>query len=282
MELDDALMNVSVLLLTYNEEINLPRCLAALRDFDDIVVVDSGSTDQTVAISQAAGARILTRPFDDFARQRNFGLDHGEMKHEWVLHLDADEVLTDAFRQKLEALRPPDTLDGYRVPSKTMLHESWLKRSGTYPTYQVRLGHRDRLRFIQVGHGQREASPPERISTFDEPYLHYNFSHGLKPWLAKHLRYAGDEAKLLVENRNKPAKANILSGDATERRRALKYLSNQLPLWTRPFLRFTFIYIFRLGFLDGGKGLLYAFMMFTYECMIVILGYEALSQRPKR
>ena len=91
-------MKVSVLLLTFNEEGNLPRCLNALEWCDDIIVVDFGSTDRTVGLARQGRARVLHRPFDDFASQRNFGLSEGLPKHEWVLHLDADEVVTEIVR----------------------------------------------------------------------------------------------------------------------------------------------------------------------------------------
>src|SRR4051812_49538442 len=109
-------MKVSVLILTFNEAENLPTCLEALSWCDDIVVLDSGSTDETVAVSRSYGARVLIRPFATFADQRNWGLDHGALCHEWVLHLDADEVLTDAFYNALVALTPPDSINAYRVP----------------------------------------------------------------------------------------------------------------------------------------------------------------------
>jgi glycosyltransferase involved in cell wall biosynthesis len=262
-------MKVSVLLLTFNEEINIRRCLASLEGIDDILLVDSGSTDSTCDIASEMGARILERPFDDFASQRNFGLENGNFVHDWILHLDADEQLTPEFRRALGALEASDDLDGYRVPSKTILNGKWLRRAGMYPTYQVRLGHRDRLRFKQFGHGQREDSPPTRIATFSEPYLHFNFSHGLHKWFAKHIRYAEDEAEQIRAEKDKPrGDGNRFFGDATERRRALKRLANALPVWLRPPLRFLQIYLFRRGFLDGIAGLQYALMISSYEAMI--------------
>jgi glycosyltransferase involved in cell wall biosynthesis len=196
-------MQVSVLIITFNEEKNIPRCLDALSWCRDIIVVDSGSVDATRAIARARGARVLNRPFDNFANQRNFGLVEGRPLHQWVLHLDADEVVTPAFYEKLTALTETDEIDAYRVPSMTMLHGRWLRHAGMYPSYQVRLGHRERFRFVQVGHGQREDLPPTRVRLFDEPYLHFNFSHGLESWLRKHVDYAREEAKLiLAERRN--------------------------------------------------------------------------------
>jgi len=268
-------MKVSILILTYNEAANLPACLAALTWCDDILVVDSGSTDDTVAIARAHGARILNRPFDDFAGQRNFGLDQGQFRHDWVLHLDADEIVTADFLAALTALTPSDTTDAYRVPFKTMFFGRWLKHAGMWPAYQVRLGHAQRLRFVQVGHGQREALPPERVGNFPEALLHYSFSHGLRRWLEKHLRYAADEAAVIVGAKGAgQVSALLTAADPTERRRAAKALAGRLPLVLRPLARFVYIYGVRRGFLDGRAGLAYALMLAVYEAMIAILVYE--------
>lgn len=284
MGMDHETMNVSVLILTFNEAKALPRCLAALEWCDDILVVDSGSTDGTVAIAESAGARVMYRRFDDFASQRNFGLMSGGLRHEWVLHLDADEVVTPEFRQSLRDLSPASGIDAYRVPSKLMLNETWIRYAGMYPTYQVRLGHRERLRFKQVGHGQREDLPPERVGTFEVPYLHYNFSHGLANWLRKHVKYAEDEADLLVRMRKGESQAAdpVMRGDATSRRRALKQLANRMPLLLRPVARFFYILIWRRGFLDGRYGVLYALMLSVYEAMIAVLAAERLMQHSQR
>jgi glycosyltransferase involved in cell wall biosynthesis len=278
-------MKVSVLLLTYNEEKNLPLCLDALSWCDDIVVVDSGSSDRTIEIAQTAGARILTRPFDTFADQRNHGLQFGDFRHDWVLHLDADEIVTPEFEASLDALEPTEGIDAYQVPSKMMFLGRWLKHAGMWPVYQVRLGHKDRLRFIQVGHGQREAIPPTRIGMFHEPYLHYSFSHGLAAWLRKHVRYADDEARLIVSSRYEAdmEMAAVADGsDASFKRRRLKRLANRLPLFFRPPARFFYIYIIRQGFRDGTRGLTYAFMLSIYESMISLISYEQIWIRKNR
>jgi len=270
-------MKVSVLILTYNEESNLPRCLAALDWCDDIIVVDSGSDDATVEIAESAGARVLHRPFDNFANQRNFALEAGAPRHSWVLHLDADEVVTPEFRDRLESLDPRNDIDAYRVPSKLILCGHWLRYAGMYPTYQVRLGKRDRLRFKQVGHGQREDLPQSCIETLDEPYLHYNFSHGLVAWLRKHIRYAEDEARLLLSLRDgrQFATGDVdVDGAGVSRRRRLKEASSRLPLLLRPAARFLYVLVWRRGFLDGRYGVLYAFMLAVYEGMVAIIVAE--------
>jgi hypothetical protein len=270
-------MKVSVLILTFNEEANLDACLDALAWCDDILVLDSGSTDRTVEIARANKARVLCRRFDNFASQRNFGLEHGSFKHEWILHLDADEIVTPEFVGALDRLSCTETLDAYRVPSKLILFGRWLRHAGMYPTYQVRLGHRERLRFSQVGHGQRETSASERIGLFPEPYLHYSFAHGMRHWLEKHVRYAQDEAELLRDIKSgRHKEMNVEQSDATQRRRSAKAMSARLPLCLRPVARFTYVYIFRRGFLDGRAGLAYAVMLAVYEGMVAAFGYESL------
>jgi glycosyltransferase involved in cell wall biosynthesis len=268
-------MKVSCLVLTYNEATNIGACLRALSWCDDILVLDSGSSDATVEIARIHRARVMERPFDDFASQRNFGLEEGAFRHDWVLHLDADEIVTEEFVAHLAALEPRPGIDAYRVPSKMMLFGRWIKHAGMYPVYQVRLGHRDRLRFVQVGHGQREDLPAERIGIFEQPYLHFCFSRGLRGWLDKHVRYARDEATLILEIRQGIRKEEEAQ-DMTARRRVLKARAARLPAALRPLLRFLYIYLFRQGFRDGRAGFAYAFMLSVYEGMISVFLMEAI------
>ena len=266
---------ISVLILTYQEERNIGPCLDALDWCNDIVVVDSFSADRTVEIARARGARVLQRAFDDFAGQRNWGLAEGGFRHSWVLHLDADEIVTPELRDEMVAriARADVTgeVDAFRVPSKMMFDGAWLKHAGMYPTYQVRLGRRDRLTFHQVGHGQRETLPPERLGTLNEDLLHYSFSKGLAEWFEKHNRYSTDEAAHAFAAERAGA-ATVYAGltdlrDLTLRRRTLKALFSRLPF--RPTLRFLYMYIGRCGFLDGAAGWRYCRLLAMYERMTV-------------
>ncbi len=271
-------MSISVLLLTLNEAANLPACLAAVAWSDDLVVLDSFSQDDTVAVAQRLGARVYQRAFDSFAGQRNYALDHIDFKHDWILHLDADEVVTPALRAEMRAAIQTGLADAYRIPSKMMFRGRWLRYSGLYPSYQVRLGHRERFRFKQVGHGQREDLAPERVGTLAEPYLHSSFSKGLTEWFEKHNRYASDEAsetvRLLAGNRRLDW-GGLWSRDQTRHRRALKALSCRLPF--RPSLRFLYMYLMRRGFLDGHAGLTYCRLLAIYEYLIVLKTQELLT-----
>lgn len=260
-------MCVSVVILTFNEDVNLPRCLEALTWCDDIWVVDSYSTDRTVEIAKNFGARVLQREFDNFAGQRNYAIDHCKFRHDWILHLDADEVCTNELRVEVENAVRATGYTAFRVPSKTMFHGRWLKYSGMYPTYQVRLGKSPDFRFIQVGHGQREAVDPASIGTLDEPYLHYSFSHGIESWLAKHNVYSSAEAQhALTVSKSERVSLNSILFDTTVRRRFMKRLSFLLAF--RPTLRFLYMFFIRRGFLDGWAGYQYCRLLGLYEGMI--------------
>jgi glycosyltransferase involved in cell wall biosynthesis len=260
---------ISVVILTLNEADNLPRCLESIRWCDDVLIMDSSSTDDTAAIAQAAGARVLTRPFDTFANQRNHAMEQGALRHPWVLHLDADEVVTSELRDELQALAAGTNAGQpvYRVPSKLIFMGRWLRYSGMYPAYQVRFGRREHLRFVDHGHGQRESLPPEQVGTVSAPFDHYNFSKGINDWFARHLRYARAEAEqALAERREALHWGHLLGRDPTVRRRALKRLANRMPF--RPALRFAYAYFVRRGFLDGVAGFRYARMLGIYQYFI--------------
>jgi len=260
---------ISVVVLTLNEADNLARCLDSVRWCDDILVLDSGSTDATVAIAQAAGARVLTRAFDTFASQRNFAMEEGALRNPWVLHLDADEVVTPELRRELSAISAMATASFpvYRVPSRLMFMDRWLRYSGMYPAYQVRFGQRGLLRFVDHGHGQREALSLDRVGTLSAPLDHYNFSKGVDDWYARHLRYAVAEAAQALDERGAALQfGDLFSRDATIRRRALKRMGNRMPF--RPALRFLYSYVGRRGFLDGAAGFRYARMLGIYQHFI--------------
>jgi glycosyltransferase involved in cell wall biosynthesis len=271
---------ISVLVLTLNEEVNIAECLGSVAWADDVLVLDSGSEDATVEIAKENGARVMYRPFDNFASQRNYGLEEGNLRYDWVLHLDADERVTPDLRDVLQKKARHAAMRAYRVPSKLMFRGTWLKYSGMYPTYQVRFGRRDALTFQQVGHGQRSELSPDRLGTIDEPLLHYAFSKGVADWVERHNLYSNDEAKHALEACNRSINwSGVVSGDAQLRRRALKDLSYRLPF--RPLLRFLYVYVGQLGFLDGRPGFDYAMLLAFYEYMIGLKRREKMRRSEK-
>lgn len=259
----------SVLILTLNEERNLPACLASLAGCDDIVVLDSGSTDRTVEIAGLAGARVVTRRFTNFADQRNYAHEHIRFKNDWVFHLDADEQMTVALLRECSSLSAQNAgaVDGFMVAPRMIYHGRWIPHCTDFPTYQARFGHARRFRFVQVGHGQREA-PSLRLGTLNANYLHNISAHTDAELVEKHRLYAKQEAAAFL-NCPKAAKSflrRLFSADKLARRRALKELSLHLP--ARGALRFLYQYLWRRGFLDGCAGLSYCVLLAHYESWI--------------
>ncbi len=257
---------LSVVILTLNEERNLPTCLASVEQCDDVVVLDSGSTDRTVEIATASGARVFTNPFRNFAQQRNHAQSDISFNHPWVFHLDADEQMTpELWQECVEATakdRAPE-IDGFWIAPKMIFQGRWIPRCTDYPAYQARLVRAPEFRFIQVGHGQREA-PEMRMEHLQESYRHDLSADSEDSWLAKHRRYAEQEAN---QHRDPHLRSlhfhDLFSRDALSRRRALKQMSYSFPF--RPELRFIYQYILKGGFLHGIPGFNYCLLLRRYE-----------------
>lgn len=262
----------SVVILTLNEERNLPRCLASVQACDDVVVLDSGSTDATVEIARRAGARVFTRTFDTFAGQRNFADQQLPFRHPWVFHLDADELFTPELDAECRTAAAARDVDGYFVAPRMLWRGQWIPRCTDFPAWQARFVHASTFQFIDVGHGQRE-DPAMRMGRFAANYLHDLSAEGTEGWLAKHRRYARDEAEQHALRRGVRWR-DLVAADRLSRRRALKHLSYHLPM--RPVARFIYQYVLRRGFLEGRAGLEYCRLLATYE------GFAAAELRQRR
>lgn len=252
----------SVLILTLNEERNLPRCLASAAASNDVVVLDSGSTDRTVELAEAAGARAFTNPFENFAQQRNHAHRTIRFRNPWVFHLDADETLTPELAAECAAFPVDSPLDGCWVAPKMMFMGRWIRHCTDFPAWQARFVHAGRFRFIEVGHGQREA-PEMRMGHLRNSYVHDLSTESEEAWLAKHRRYAAAEAREYWSRRRAPGARTLFSPDPLQRRRALKHLSHFLP--GRPAWRLAYQYLWRRGFLDGRPGWRYCRLLARYE-----------------
>jgi len=259
-------MSISVLILTLNEELNLPDCLESVSWSDDIVVFDSFSGDETVAIAKSKGARVLQSKFDNYAAQRNAALSEVEYKHPWVLMVDADERWPrEIYDEMRDAITKSDAVSLYHFCRKDMFMGRWLKRSTGYPTWAGRL--------VKLGEVSVRRDTNEEYSTngkkgyLKSHFIHYPFNKGIAFWFERHNRYSSMEAESLIrEIKGKPNLLNLFSTDPTIRRKSLKQIAYRLPL--RPFLVFCYLYFFRLGFLDGVPGLTYCRLRSIYEYMI--------------
>ena len=249
-------------------------CLDSLSWCDDVVVLDSQSTDRTRDIALAHGARVFQRAFDDFGAQRNYALDHIEFRHPWIFHLDADERFNDLLRDECEKVIGKDEHSAYFVANRIFFLGRWIKHSTQFPYYQVRLVKLGEARFAKSGHGQREDASLRGVGYLKTPYDHFNFSKGIADWVERHNRDSSDEAaeaELLCKG---PVPvAELVSADRSARRRALKRLHARMParwLW-----KFFYLYAGKRGFLDGYPGFVYCMLNSFYDFLISVKIKEA-------
>ena len=259
-------MHFSVLILTYNEAGNIPDCLASLIGCDDIVVLDSGSTDETVALAGAAGIHVFHRAFDSFAAQRNYALREIPFRHDWVFHLDADERMTPELALECDVAAVSGEHSAYYVANRLMFLGRWIKRASQYPYHQVRFVHRGEADFSGVGHGQYAGRADKGFGYLRESYIHFNFSKGIDDWVTKHNRYSSVEARILEDGREPIVWHWRTLIDRYARKRFMKQIYYRMPL--RPILKYLYIMFVAGGLLDGRAGWTYCRLVFIYECLI--------------
>lgn len=256
-----------------NEEIHLPACLDSVAWCDDVVVVDSYSMDRTEEICRQRGARFFQRTFDGFGSQRNWALDNIETRHNWVLILDADERVTLALAEEFgRALcdSPRDTA-AYGIKRRFHFWGQWMRHSSHYPTWVVRLIHKDRVRYVNRGHAETQIIDG-RLGYLDSDLVDEN-RKGLHEWFERHNRYSSAEATFEVADSAGPTFRQFWSGGPLERRAAIKRLVRELP--GRALWYFLYSYVLKRGFLDGRAGLVFCLLKTVYQHMIVIKKVEA-------
>lgn len=263
-------MSISILILTKNEEQDLPGCLESVRWSDDIHLFDSYSTDRTLEIARAAGCHITQRHFDNWSSHQNWGLANLPFKHGWVLYVDADERVSLELREAaLAAVASAGEMSAFRLRRRDFFADgTWLKHAQISP-YYLRLFRPSRMRY------ERLVNP---VSIVDGPvkdipgYLdHYPFSKGIDFWVNRHMKYADLEARTIVENRRKGGRFVLTKAlwarDFTERRFHQKEFFYRLPC--RPLIKYCYMMFWRRAFLDGYAGRTYARLQSFYEFMIV-------------
>lgn len=261
---------ISILILTKNEERNLPGCLESIAWSDDIHVYDSLSDDSTVPIARKSGAHVIQRPFDNWAAHQNWGLANIKFRHPWVFYIDADERVTPALRANLlDAAANPGDKVAFRVRRRDFFMGTWLKHAQASP-YYLRLFRPEKMRYERlVNPVSLPDGPVGAVGGFLD---HYPFSKGVSNWLARHNSYSSFEAQQILENRKHNGRFSLWKAfaapDFNVRRFHQKELFYRLPL--RPLVKFCLLYGARRGFLDGRAGLTYATLQAIYEYMIVL------------
>jgi glycosyltransferase involved in cell wall biosynthesis len=279
-ERSDARVPLSVLVPVKNEAANLADCLASVSFAREIVVVDSGSTDATQAIAEAAGARVVQFVWNGkLPRKKNWALENVPWQHEWMLIVDADERITPELEAEIrEAIHRPD-VDGFYLNRRFWFLDGWINHCGYFPSWNLRLFRHRLGRYEQIEIGDNISSGDNEVHEhvllngrseyLSSPMEHYAFPD-IATFVEKHDRYSSWEAAASVKLNPTDEKSLRATpfGTALERKRWLRKRATAAPF--RPSLRFVYHYLWKQGFRDGYRGWLLCRLLARYERMIVL------------
>lgn len=264
---------VSVLVPVRNEEKNLPECLRHLQWASEVFVVDSASTDATARIAEAAGARVVQFSWNgSWPKKKNWALANLPFANDWVLIVDADEWITDELAREVGAVvQDPGGRIGFFVNRRLIFMGRWIRHCGYYPSWNLRLVRRGHAAYERVSDREPEQTGDNEVHEHllaDGPVAHLksdmlHFAYPtISSFVEKHNRYSTWEAHVELHGRGSALRPRLM-GSALERRRFWRQVSRRLPF--RPWLRFLYGYVFRLGFLDGRPGLVLCRLLAFYE-----------------
>jgi glycosyltransferase involved in cell wall biosynthesis len=273
---------LSVIILSFNEETNLPACLDSLDGLRcTVFVLDSFSTDKTPEIARSRGVSFHQHVFDNYSVQRNWSQRNLPIQTPWVLHLDADERLTPELVSEINALLadPPPDIDGYFLRKRTIFMGKWIRHGGHYPSYHLRL--------FRSGSGRCEDRLYDQHFIVNGPVEKLNNDYldivasSLSSWTLRHARWAQMEAREMLVTEGDGCQVNPdFMGTPIERRRWLRNTYGRGPLFVRALLYGCYRYLFRLGFLDGKEGLIFHVLQgFWFRFLVDSLIFEQTRTR---
>ncbi|MBE9064328.1 glycosyltransferase family 2 protein [cf. Phormidesmis sp. LEGE 11477] len=275
----------SIFILTYNEALDIAACIESASLCDDVIVVDSFSSDRTPEIVQNLTQkypqlRLVQHAFESHGQQRTWMLANIKTKYDWAYILEADERMTPALFAECTAAVSSAKHAGYYVAERVMFMNHWIKHSTQYPRYQLRLLDKAKVWFDDYGHTEREVINGT-AGFIKETYPHYTCGKGFSRWLEKHNRYSTDEAKETIRQLSTGQvswQALFDRKSEVKRRHALKDLSLRVP--GRPLVRFVYMYFFLGGCWDGRAGFTWCVLQAFYEYMILLKVWEIKQAQP--
>ncbi len=272
---------IAVIVLTHNEERNLPACLESVAGWaPEIYVVDSGSTDGTVEIAERYGARVARHPFESHAKQWDWALRNLPVSGEWILALDADQRVTPELRAEIaERVIGKGASEGgpagYFIKRRQIFRGRWIRHGGYYPKYLLKLFRRGQAWVDGSELVDHHFHVRGEVAKLRHDLVEDNQNEAdISVWVEKHARYATLQALEEFSKAQATVPAGVrasLVGSPDERVRWLKKVWSRLPLYVRPLLYFLYRYVWRLGFLDGKEGFLFHVLQgFWYRLLVDI------------
>jgi len=259
--------NISVLILTYNEELHIERCIKSLLPFArEIFIVDSYSTDRTVEIAKSLGAKVYQNKWPgNHAIQFQWGLDNCPIETKWVMKMDSDEYVLSELAEEINAKinTLDDDVSGIYIKRRVYFMDKWIKHGGYYPTWLLRIWKYDKGQMEQRWMDEHIKLSSGKTIQFENDLVDDN-KNNLTWWTEKHNNYAIREAVDILNiiyglKKYDEVEPNFM-GTQEQRKRWLKIYYASMPLFLRPILYFTWRYVLKLGFLDGKPGLIWHFL----------------------
>lgn len=280
------MVDMTALILTFNEEMNITRCISSIKLIAKrIVVVDSGSTDKTVELAHLLGAEVFTNiPFINYSSQFNWGLDNTNIDTTWVLRLDADEQISSDLSKEIEDelnLHQNDRINGFELNTRIIFMGRWIKHGGIYPLIIPRIFRRGFGR-VEVRKMDEHTIIEGEILRLQNDMIHYDFK-GLHEWIDKHNKYSIRECQDYHERFQSSVNSieGNLFGNQRQKRRFLKNgFYYNLPKFWRAWFYYLYRYYIRLGFLDGVQGKIYCFLQaYWYRFLVDAKLFEQENKR---
>ena len=268
------MMDISVIILTYNEELHIKRCIENIKNIaSKIFVIDSNSTDNTATIAESLGATVIQHKWPgNQAEQFNWALENVDIKTEWVLRLDADEYLLPELINEIENKLPTLEKDitGITFKRRHTFMGRWIKR-GTYPVMILRMFRKGKAICEQRLMDEHIELLEGKSITFENDFVDHNLNN-ISWWAEKHINYAVREAAELIDIEHNITKKNYNKRNLsrnTLQKRLMKHKYAKQPIFWRSFAYFCYRYFFRLGFLEGKEGFMWHFMQgWWYRTMV--------------
>ena len=276
------MLDLTVIILTKNEEKNLEKCIHSLSGIAKrVVIVDSFSTDGTVDLAKRLGADVYQNPWVDYATQLNWGLEHTDIDTKWTMRMDADEELLPELVEEIQSVLPEldENVKGIELRRRVYFMGRWIRHGGVYPTIMLRIFQTGFCKCEQTIMDEHMYLTEGETITLKHDFIDKN-TKSLEWWIGKHNWYSDREVQdYLDKQRQLEAEDTIrprLFGNQAERKRWLKYVVYyHTPLMRRAHWYFIYRYFFRLGFLDGKEGLIFHFLQgYWYRFLVDAKIYE--------
>jgi glycosyltransferase involved in cell wall biosynthesis len=282
------LQDITVIILTLNEEKHIARCINSLLPITNkILIIDSGSNDNTIKIAEDLGAKVLKNSWVSYAFQFNFGIKNNPFHTKWLMRMDADEYILPELATEINEKLPTtfENTHGFYIKRRVIFMNKWIKNGGYYPYWLLRIWRNGSGICEESWMDEHIRLEKGETQNLENDLVDHNLNN-LTWWTNKHNNYANREVIDLLNlkyefNQEETVKAS-LTGTQEQRTRWIKKKYANFPLFTRPFIYFHYRYIFRLGFLDGAQGMIWHFLQgFWYRFLVDAKIYEAYRKAGK-